>query len=235
MESPSGEFERYYKRSLSVKNKAQSKLAAKGRKCSWHPWRQAYAICAYCHRPFCYEDISEIGRSYYCTEDVGRAEETDISKASAEYSGVNMIAVAMMVAATIVFAYYSKGELIYIAQYMQSVGFFSFIANLPFEYLIAIIEAIIMGANLIFAIASISQSTFKIVGSMTLNVISIIIFSYLFITSGTEYFGIVSLLSFLSLMMIVQAAASKVKYDTYKSYIEEEYGLGYGADISGGF
>ena len=33
----------------------ESEEADQGLSCVWHPWRPAYAICNYCHRPFCFE------------------------------------------------------------------------------------------------------------------------------------------------------------------------------------
>lgn len=43
---------------------------AKGQTCAHHPWRAAHAVCAYCNRPFCYQDLIEFKNSYYCSEDM---------------------------------------------------------------------------------------------------------------------------------------------------------------------
>ncbi|MEM0154774.1 MAG: hypothetical protein QW814_02990, partial [Methanothrix sp.] len=50
------------------RSEEESEEAAEGLSCVWHPWRPAYAICNYCHRPFCFEDIVEQNGHYYCLE-----------------------------------------------------------------------------------------------------------------------------------------------------------------------
>lgn len=62
-------------RAKKAARKEQVKSAVKEH-CVWHPWRPAYAICDYCHRPFCFEDLVEAGGLYYCLEDIDTAIQT---------------------------------------------------------------------------------------------------------------------------------------------------------------
>ncbi|MEM3841665.1 MAG: hypothetical protein QXN59_03165, partial [Candidatus Micrarchaeaceae archaeon] len=39
------------------KEPAKSRSDKKNEMCIWHPWRKAFDICAYCDRPFCFEDL----------------------------------------------------------------------------------------------------------------------------------------------------------------------------------
>ncbi|EQD58270.1 hypothetical protein B2A_04436, partial [mine drainage metagenome] len=56
-----------------TKGEREEREAAEGMYCVWHPWRSAYAICHYCHRPFCFEDLVESNGNYYCLEDIDKA------------------------------------------------------------------------------------------------------------------------------------------------------------------
>ncbi|BCS91382.1 MAG: hypothetical protein ARM1_0839 [Candidatus Micrarchaeota archaeon] len=53
-------------------NQKKRRIDAANKVCVWHPWRRAYAICAYCNRAFCYEDLEELNGDYYCLEDVNK-------------------------------------------------------------------------------------------------------------------------------------------------------------------
>ncbi len=69
---------------MGAKSLARAKKVARGEQvksaakehCAWHPWRPAYALCDYCHRPFCFEDLVEAAGLFYCLEDIDTAIQT---------------------------------------------------------------------------------------------------------------------------------------------------------------
>ncbi|MEM3839003.1 MAG: hypothetical protein QXF01_00265 [Candidatus Micrarchaeaceae archaeon] len=58
--------------SRKSKTISQNIKAAGGLKCVNHPWRNAYALCNYCSRPFCYADLIPYSKNLYCIEDIDR-------------------------------------------------------------------------------------------------------------------------------------------------------------------
>src|SRR5271155_5124433 len=70
---------------------------AKGKKCFWHPYRDAYAICSFCNRAFCFEDLTKLNDSYYCLEDIDSVNSTydkklrNLSHVTATVSGFLLI------------------------------------------------------------------------------------------------------------------------------------------------
>ena len=122
------------------KGRADSREKAKGLFCSMHPFRHAYAICAYCHKLFCFEDIIEFQKDYYCMEDIGSIESKHVQKLSFEYSTSSFVTSSIMLAAFVLFFYYTHAQLVYTFNFVLS-NPLGFVTNLGsnFAYLISIV------------------------------------------------------------------------------------------------
>ena len=123
-----------------TKNEREEREAAEGMYCVWHPWRSAYAICHYCHRPFCFEDLVESGGNYYCLEDIDKVgavqESNEIRKLPLNLNIVSGI--IFMVPMVIVLLFSGNGLAEAIA-FAQRAGFFTFISNATFAYASALV------------------------------------------------------------------------------------------------
>ena len=60
--------------------------------CELHPWRKAYAICDYCKRAFCYEDIVEHGNAYYCLDDIDKVSAEVRTQEVTKYGALGFVA-----------------------------------------------------------------------------------------------------------------------------------------------
>ena len=100
------------------KGRADSREMARGLFCSVHQFRHAYALCAYCHRPFCFEDIVEYQKDYYCIEDIDRVTARYTEKLTNEYSISSLITSFIMIGGFVLFFYYSNGQLGYMFTYI---------------------------------------------------------------------------------------------------------------------
>ncbi len=65
--------------------------------CELHPWRKAYAICDYCKRAFCYEDIVEESGMFYCIDDIDKIPESVKSVKIVSYGRISALAVFFFV------------------------------------------------------------------------------------------------------------------------------------------
>ncbi|EET90189.1 MAG: hypothetical protein LVQ97_01055 [Candidatus Micrarchaeales archaeon] len=110
-----------------------SEQAAMGLNCVWHPWRPAFAICAMCHRPFCFDDIVEHNNDYYCLEDIDKV--TNFSGAkSARLGNIAFVSAGFLMASFLIFMYFGIGQVIYLFTYIYNTGFTNFFAKMNISY-----------------------------------------------------------------------------------------------------
>lgn len=116
------------------RNVATARQAVAGLNCVWHPWRQAYAICNYCHRAFCFEDIVEDRGNYYCIEDMDTAIKKKIEAESSRALNISVIAGGAFLVPMLIFIYAYNSALVDAISYVSAVGFVPFIYDPVYLY-----------------------------------------------------------------------------------------------------
>ena len=201
-----------YNNKKETKAQITSKEAAVGLSCVWHPWRTAYAVCDYCHRPFCFEDIMEHNGHYYCLEDIdavsAAAQEAGGQRFS--YGRMSFAAGALLVLSFGVFLFFANGQLAQLVGYANSVGFFMFLSNITGPYAFAFLGALVTFFEFVAGIMIFVQSKKGFVMSLALSLVGTLLFSYQFISSGTLYALFVGVASFAA-MITVAASTHTMK------------------------
>lgn len=87
-------------RRVSVK---EMKNIASHLSCELHPWRKAYAICDYCKRAFCYEDIVEHGNAYYCLDDIDKVSAEVRTEEVTKYGALGFVASGLFMLVFLIF------------------------------------------------------------------------------------------------------------------------------------
>jgi hypothetical protein len=179
----------YVSKKVEASGKAQqSREAARGRNCVWHPWREAFAVCTYCHRPFCFEDTMEYGNEYYCLEDIDYASSTYKEKLAARGNTIGVASGVLLLLGFLAFFYFSNGQVIYVAGYLYKVGLPYFLGHINYSYTFALIDSIIMVLGFVTAILVFTQHDNAFILGMLVCLSSVAIFSYQYISTFTTYF-----------------------------------------------
>ena len=181
----------------------------KSKFCEWHPWRPAYAVCNYCHRPFCYEDIVEVGKNHYCLEDMDRISDTYYEELYMKYNSVGFISAGMFMLAFLVFIYFASGQLLYLAGYAGRIGLPAFISDLNYSYATAILGFGLAAFGLFDAVLILMQSKRGYTMGFVIGLSNVALFSYQFLNSGTAYMAFISVIAFSAIVLL---AYSKVSY-----------------------
>ncbi len=199
----------------------ESRNMAKGMKCVWHPWRQAYAICAYCHRAFCFEDIVEEMGNYYCLEDSDKVVKNVYEDSTNAYNYITMISGMLLFLPLVIFFYFDGTVLIEKLLYLQNVGLFTFINNINYSYLPFMYIILTL-----FAGASGTMILYNKKMSGALGIVSGIMITAAFIYSysqNTMFYNLfIAIISSISILLLVY---SKMRIMSETSYILKERGL----------
>lgn len=191
---------------------------AKGKYCEWHPWRSAYAVCDYCHRPFCYEDTVEYGRRYYCLEDIDKVSETYNEEMYAEYNSISFVAAGLFMLAFVVFVYFASGQIAYIISYGRMIGLPAFLANINYSYGSALLGLALMLLGLMTSVLIFTQSAKGFVVGLLAGLADTVLFSYQFLNSGTLYMALLSAMALSALLLL---AYSKISYQVPEQSLDE--------------
>lgn len=205
------EYKEIYGKYMNVKGKAQSRSVAKNLFCAWHPWRHSYAICAFCHRPFCFEDITEYKKEYYCIEDIDRVEEKYMVKLTSEYGTTSLITAGMVILVFVLFLYFTRNELLYLASLAQQQGVQSFIFQLNLGYALPIAGVIIMLASLIVSLYSLLAAKRGHIVSIVMGFVAVSYFSYMYVSTAALYFALITALEFVVFLTIIYTSATAIK------------------------
>jgi hypothetical protein len=211
------------------KSRADSREKAKGLFCSTHRFRHAYAICAYCHRPFCYEDIAEYQNEYYCVEDVDRVTSHYTETLANEYSFSNLLASFILIGGFILYFYYSNGQLGYVFSFLVK-NPAGFISSINIAYGLILSSLTIMVFTMIGALYILMGSKRGHIAAAVLSAaaVAVMLFTYEYISSGSIYLVIIAGFEFAAFLAIIHSAASEAR--TYNQVFERgpEYNLAYG-------
>lgn len=185
--------------------KRTEKDAAMGKTCLQHPWRSAYAVCAYCNRPFCFEDILEYGSHYYCVNDIERVARPQEEKRHTGYK-LYLFSGIMLILAFLVFTYSEYGA--FINTFSILFGGTQAITTVIYVHLQMIVGGILMLALLADAIMILMQSRGSVYAGIALSIISVALFSYLLLNGNGAiaysyaYVGFIDAVSFVSLVVL---------------------------------
>ncbi len=199
-----------------TKAQTESKEAAVGLSCVWHPWRTAYAICDYCHRPFCFEDIMEHNGHYYCLEDIDAVSAAGPAKEAQglSYGKMSFASGALLVLSFAVFLLFANGQLAYIVGYANSVGFFMFLSSMTAAEALTFTGMLVSFFEFVAGILIFMQSKKGFAASLGMSLLGALLFSYQFLTEGTLYSLVVGAASFAA--MIAVAASTRTMRFTEK-------------------
>lgn len=201
-----------------------SREAAKKHTCVWHPWREAYAVCEYCHRPFCFEDTVEFNKSYYCLEDIDSVSVNYNDKINSSGNKIRMLSGIMLVAIAIAFFYLSAALLATIIASILQSGLPYFIANANFSYIFALVESIFMIIALANGLALVNNSRKAMYFAIFICLGNVALFAYQFSSTGTLYLGAIAVAVFLSLVVLLYSRTAYVDKEAVASERQELQG-----------
>ncbi|MCL4379347.1 MAG: hypothetical protein M1160_00730 [Candidatus Marsarchaeota archaeon] len=197
--------------------KEQSRQAAKGLYCEWHPWRPAYAVCYTCHKPFCYEDISEYNGKYYCLEDIDAAVATEKPQLTFVFNKVSMLPASLFLLTMLVYIYFVNALFAYIATNAAKVGIQVFIASnfiqrVNLSYVMLFVGLIILAFLFVGGLLIFAQSRKGYWLSIFSGSIAFIFFSYVYIANLQDYgfiIGALTLVGLISMRFAVSSTATE--------------------------
>ncbi len=193
---------------LKKREHMDSRKIAQHMSCELHPWRRAYAICDYCKRAFCYEDILEVGGKYYCLDDVDKIPEAVRRGQVVKYNYLGMIASILYMAAFIVFFYYSYNSVLLLVNSIQKIGLPLFITQLDIARELLIAEAILalLAIGTAISILVSSGSSFKL--SALVSMVGVGVFGYQYTLYSAIYIAAFAVLTFIAFLLLSYSRVS---------------------------
>lgn len=185
-----------------------SREAAKGHRCVWHPWREAYVICAYCHRPFCFEDTIEFSKDYYCLEDIDSVSQTYKEKVGTSGNTAGTFAGILLMLSFLVFLYFANAQVFYVWQYVAHESLPFIVMHINYSYAFALLDMLAMLLAFITALMIFLQSRKRFFTGSAVCIFSVALFSYQYTNTGTLYLGVVNALIFLAFFMLIYSNAT---------------------------
>lgn len=162
-----------------------------GLSCVNHPWRSAYALCNYCHRPFCYADLAKEDNKNYCLEDLDQITKTQVVlvKKNFVYNYVASIFLFLVVAILLIYAYQQiHYTTLNFYNGLTSLGLVLFIKTLTFNYIYQLQNPLIVLFSIIAGILLLIRSQKTTILSTLILVILSLVLSYAYLISNTYYF-----------------------------------------------
>ncbi len=190
---------------------------AKNRKCTIHPWRKAYAACAYCRRPFCYADLIDSSGALYCMEDIDKVSR-EPKKPRIMFNAYSYFASLFAVAYSTLLLYYTYPQLVYIVNYARAVGPTSFLFNLSSSYYVSLVNLILATIGYISAILMMSTSTPLFASSSIFVGSALLVLGYEYFSTNAAYLFIVNVAGFATLCSM---AISRMVSSLNRRIIEE--------------
>ncbi len=206
---------------LKKREHMDSRKIAQHMSCELHPWRRAYAICDYCKRAFCYEDILDVGGKYYCLDDVDKVPEAIRRNQVVRYNNLSMIASILYMVAFIVFFYYSYNSVLVLLDSIQKIGLPLFMTQLTIARELLLAETILALLTLGTAISILisSGASFKL--GAFVSIVSVGIFGYQYTLANTIYIAIFTTLSFVAFLLLSYSRVSTESMPEEETMLEE--------------
>jgi hypothetical protein len=197
-------------KSAAIKAQQQSRDAAKGKTCAWHPWREAYATCGYCNRYFCFQDIVEFNRNYYCLDDIDNVSSRFAETAASKGNNLGLVSGVFLMISFLVFFFYANAQILYIVQYMHNVGISFFLAHVDYTYVLALMEGAFASLALVSALLLFVRSPKGFYIGVFACLGAVALFSYQYTSTATAYLGIVDVLMFGAFAMLLYSRTSYI-------------------------
>ncbi len=177
-------------------------------RCVWHPWRQAYAICSYCQKPFCFEDLVEKRGRFYCLEDVDKTPLPGV-KVEHSYESLNMVGGGLLMISFIIFIYFGYSQFVYQASNLVGVlpsitrGFIVLSEFMNPISLFSLFGALFTFIGFVSGIMVLGHGDRAFVSGIVIGTFSTILFSYAYLSYLQTYTLAISALSFVSIIMLL--------------------------------
>jgi hypothetical protein len=207
----------------TMQNMQLSRAMAKNKTCALHPWREAYALCAYCHRAFCFEDIIEANKDYYCLEDVDNLPANYVEKTASYGNSASVIAGVLLMISFLVFFYFANANIIYILNSAVTSGIFTFIQQININYALALSEGALVLLGFISAILIMVQSKKGFYIGIFVCLASVTLFTYHYIESSTIYLAVVDMTMFVAFSLLLYSR-EKIAESTQETTLESQRG-----------
>ncbi len=206
---------------LKKREHMDSRKIAQHMSCELHPWRRAYAICDYCKRAFCYEDILEVGGKYYCLDDVDKVPEDARRRQVIKYNNLSMIASVLYMVAFVVFFFYSYNSILVLLDAIGRIGLPLFMTqlNMPRELLIGEMVLALLALGTAISILLSNSSSFKM--SALVSLVSVAVFGYNVSTYAVIQNAPIQMIAFAALAFVAFVILSYSRVST-ESMPEEE-------------
>ncbi len=215
--------------------------AAKGLKCLNHQWRNAYAVCNLCRRPFCYADLITYSKNFYCLEDIDRASGGMVVKYSVGV--MTVFAGAVLVLNALILTAFTSANMQYFLRTLNShvtaaklpalqastiVGnlgsLIGILASTAYAYPFLFMDISIAFLLLISGMAVIFGSKKAFYLGILVAVLALLSFSYEYLTAGVEYTLVVAAIAFADIAVLAYSRMSSITFATEKDesrmYIE---------------
>ncbi len=188
------------KKASSTRN---SREMARNHNCAWHPWRKAYAICAFCNRPFCFEDIAEFENEYYCLEDIDNVTSTYERQITNSSHNMATVAGILLVFSFFLFSYFEYSQIIFVLKLLYGYGIITLLTYVNYNYIFVFCEGIFVLLGLVSGFLIFTSSTKGIYTGIISCIGNIAILSYRLVSTGAAYFGILDAVVFISLAALI--------------------------------
>jgi hypothetical protein len=191
---------------------SKSKKLAKGKNCTIHPWRNAYALCAADNLPYCYEDLMDYNGTYYCLDDMEKAAtlEKSTTQTAEKYSMVNMISATLFILVFPMFVYSSYNTLLPTVLQLYKTD-----VSLWIPYLLSNFQNTLMLVGVLFSLISflagasiLRESKSAIRNGTAAGVINIVVFGYLYLVIRVFYLAGLVMVSIFALVTLVMSKSA---------------------------
>jgi hypothetical protein len=186
---------------------ADSRSAVYGLFCVWHPWRPAYAACGYCHRAFCFEDITDFEGNYYCLEDIDKVASKPVVAVSGQYNMLSMVSALLLFCSFFAFLYYNGSPLgiILSTVFGQAAknGIIGALLSLSASDMATIAGTILTALGVVGGALILMRSRFSFMFGLIASFAIIVFFSYVYATSYDTYELIYPAVTLMALVVLI--------------------------------
>ncbi len=186
--------------------------------CVNHPWRQAYALCEYCKRPFCYADIMPFHDKLYCLEDIDRATRMHLKPAETPSRFIYLTSL-LFATSTILLIYLAYVPAKYLAISILGIGLSSALVGVFSQYIIPVADLLLALLSLASAVIIVRRSSGAFAFCATVLILTLIIMSYEYLGTNAQYIYVA-----LSITLINMAFLAAAKMDVSGSTGAVQFG-----------
>ncbi len=192
-----------YKKGNVSYAKQKSRDSARGQACTSHPWRSAYAICAYCGRPFCYQDIMELKDAYYCIEDAEALPLEHIKKTEKLGHRSLILAGILIILSAFGFFYFSFGNVSSIIGFLASAGPKALSLQISNSDVLVLLDTIFMLLGILSSLAIFAWSRKGAYVALFSCLCLTVLFTYKLITYPQLHTALIGAAIFISTILLI--------------------------------